>query len=117
MSECFYGWYFRCQSAGESLAVIPAVHVSNGRSSCSVQVLTQSGSFYREFPIAQFRVNREKMVMQIGENLFSRKGIRLRLEAERKVRFFPDGECAGEKKEGQGSRSVSDKIALSFWCL
>ena len=32
------------------------------------------------FPIGQFRINRKKGMMQIGENLFSRKGIRLRIE-------------------------------------
>lgn len=110
MSEYFYGWYFRCQSAGESLAVIPAVHVSKGRASCSVQVLTQSQSFYREFPIAQFRVNREKMVMQIGENLFSRKGIRLRLEAEREVMI------QGILKFGEFSEPAYD-IMGPFACI
>ena len=33
MNEYFYGWYFRCQGSGGSLAVIPAVHVSEAKQS------------------------------------------------------------------------------------
>lgn len=81
MSEYFYGWYFRCQGSEGSAVVIPAVHLSGKKRSCSIQVITQKGSLYREFPIRQFRINREKGILQIGENLFSKKGIRLRFEA------------------------------------
>ena len=28
MRNFFYGWYFKCQSATQTLAVIPAVHKS-----------------------------------------------------------------------------------------
>ena len=80
MSDYFYGWYFRCQGRDGSIAVIPAVHLSAEKRTCSIQVITQKGSLYREFPVSRFRVNREKGIMRIGENLFSRKGIRLRIE-------------------------------------
>ena len=80
MSDYFYGWYFRCQGKEGSIAVIPAVHISAKRESCSIQIITESGSWNKVFPIRQFRINRGKGIMQIGENLFSRKGIRLNLE-------------------------------------
>ena len=82
MSDHFYGWYFRCQGEEGSIAVIPAVHISAKKRSCSIQVITESGSWNRVFPVQQFRINRDKGIMQIGENLFSRKGIRLNLETE-----------------------------------
>lgn len=47
---------------------------------CTVQIITDKGSWSKVFPIGQFRINRKKGMMQIGENLFSRKGIRLRIE-------------------------------------
>ena len=78
MSDYFYGWYFRCQGRDGSIAVIPAVHLSAEKRTCSIQVITQKGSLYREFPVSRFRVNREKGIMKIGENLFSKKGIYLR---------------------------------------
>lgn len=83
MNDYFYGWYFRCQGQEGSVAVIPAVHLSSGKASCSVQIITQNESLYREFPVSQFRINREKGIMQIGDSLFSRKGIRMSLEAFR----------------------------------
>ena len=78
MSDYFYGWYFRCQGRDGSIAVIPAVHLSAERRTCSIQLITQKGSLYREFPVSRFRINREKGIMKIGENLFSRKGIYLK---------------------------------------
>lgn len=82
MSDYFYGWYFRCQGEDGTLAVIPAVHRANGIWSCSVQIITEQESWNTDFSIRQFRINRRKGIMQIGENLFSKKGIRLNLEGK-----------------------------------
>jgi hypothetical protein len=103
MSNYFYGWYFRCQGKDGSVAVIPAVHLSAEKCSCSIQVVTQKGSFYREFPISQFRINRKKGIMQIEENLFSGKGICLRLEAILSEEtsddgYGPEGRASDERK-------------------
>lgn len=109
MSEYFYGWYFRCQRESGSLAVIPAVHLSPERRSCSVQIITREGGLYREFPISMFRINRKKGIMQIGENFFSRKGIRLRLEARRSA------ECGQETGGGDsGEENVAVEGVLRF---
>ena len=83
MNNYFYGWYFRCQGADGSMAVIPAVHLSETDEACSIQVITKRESYYRTFPIKEFRINREKGIMKIGENLFSRKGIRMKLEMDK----------------------------------
>lgn len=90
MSDYFYGWYFRCQGEEESVAIIPAVHISGKDRSCSIQVITTEKSVYADFPIGLFRMNRAKGVLQIGNNLFSPKGISLRLEA------FPVYDSKGE---------------------
>lgn len=82
MSDYFYGWYFRCQGEDGTLAVIPAVHRANGKWSCSVQIITEQESWNTDFSIRQFRINRRKGIMQIGENLFSKKGIRLNLKGK-----------------------------------
>lgn len=79
MSDYFYGWYFRCQGGDGTLVVIPAVHRANGKWSCSVQVITEWGSWKKDYPIRQFRINRKKGIMQIGENVFSRREIRLKI--------------------------------------
>lgn len=85
MSNYFYGWYFRFQGKYGTAAVIPAVHLSAEKRCCSVQVITPLESLYREFPISELKINTKKGIMQIGENLFSQKGIRLNLEEEKQT--------------------------------
>lgn len=40
MKGTFYGWYMKCQSTTETLAVIPAMHQSDKECTCSIQILT-----------------------------------------------------------------------------
>ena len=58
MRDLFYGWYMKCQSDSQTLAIILAVHRIEGKRICSA-----------------FRMRNGNTV--IGENRFGRKGIRL----------------------------------------
>ena len=40
MRGSFFGWYFKCQSDTQTLAVIPAVHQVGGKRTCSIQIIT-----------------------------------------------------------------------------
>lgn len=42
MRGSFYGWYLKCQSDTQTLAVIPAVHKAGRIQTCSIQILTDS---------------------------------------------------------------------------
>ena len=44
MRNYFSGWYFKCQSKNQTLAIIPAVHETNGTRTYSVQVITEDGA-------------------------------------------------------------------------
>ena len=79
MGDYFCGWYFKCQSKLQTMAVIPAMHKSQGQKSCSVQLITERDSWNIRFPFESFR--KRKFDISIGENHFSRHGIRLKLEA------------------------------------
>lgn len=46
MKHYFKGWYFKCQSDKQTLAVIPAVHEIGGRTFYSIQVITEDGAWY-----------------------------------------------------------------------
>ena len=107
MNDYFYGWYYRCQGREGTVAVIPAVHLSSGKGSCSVQVITPKESLYREFPLSQFRINRTKGIIQIGDNLFSRKGIRLRLEA-----FRSEDVSRGPGTSARRGRTDRNKVSV-----
>ncbi len=71
----FYGWYFKCQSDTQTLAVIPAVHNARNKRTCSIQVITDQDAWTVTFPADLFK--RTKGNIFIGENRFGEKGIRL----------------------------------------
>ncbi len=66
MRNFFYGWYFKCQSATQTLAVIPAVHKSEQKKFCSIQIITEHHSWKVDFPVAAFHRTGEDI--RIGQN-------------------------------------------------
>ena len=75
MDGFFYGWYLKCQSDTQTLAVIPAVHTSRGTHTCSIQVITEQNAWSVTFPADEFR--RVGRNIFIGENRFGKDGIYL----------------------------------------
>lgn len=75
MYDSFYGWYLKCQSDTQTLAVIPAAHSAGGKRTCSVQVITDHDAWIVTFSADSFRRTRRNLF--IGENRFGEKGIRL----------------------------------------
>lgn len=69
----FYGWYFRCQGKEGTVAIIPAIHLSEKKQTCSIQVITEKGTWNQEYPAREFHIDRKRLCMRIGENLFSKK--------------------------------------------
>lgn len=83
--EYFCGWYFKCQSEEESIALIPAVHMAEGVQTCSIQFICGNDSWNVSFPgtnCEECLVRRDKPYAKIGKSLFSDKGIRLDLHTE-----------------------------------
>lgn len=75
MYGSFYGWYLKCQSDTQTLAVIPAIHSAGRKRTCSIQIITDHDAWTVTFPADVFR--RTKRNIFIGENRFGEKGIRL----------------------------------------
>ena len=46
----FCGWYFRCQSDKQTLAIIPSVHKTKDSAFCTIQVITDTHAFHVQFP-------------------------------------------------------------------
>ena len=55
MRGSFFGWYFKCQSDTQTLAVIPAVHQVGRNRTCSIQIITDDDTWVIEFPADVFR--------------------------------------------------------------
>lgn len=75
MYGSFYGWYLKCQSDTQTLAVIPAIHKAGGKRTCSIQVITDNDAWTVTFHADIFR--RTGRNIFIGENHFGEQGIRL----------------------------------------
>ncbi len=75
MSGYFYGWYLKCQSGRQTLAVIPAVHKAGDNCTCSIQIITDDNAWTIEFDAKEYR--RRGKTIFIGHNRFGEKGIRL----------------------------------------
>lgn len=71
----FYGWYFKCQSDTQTLAVIPAVHQTGRKGTCSVQIITEKQSWTVSLPKEAFR--KRGRTISIGKNRFGERGMRL----------------------------------------
>lgn len=80
MRNYFCGWYFKCQSDKQTLAVIPALHRYGGKSSCSIQLITDEGAWSVDFPYESFRKDKKGLCVDINGNRFGNDGIRLCLD-------------------------------------
>ena len=92
MHGFFYGWYLKCQSGTQTLAVIPAIHQTDKRRTCSVQIITDNDAWIVPFPAASF--HKAKGTISIGKNRFGKRGIRLEMHAPEltvrgRLRFGP----------------------------
>lgn len=83
MNDYFYGWYFKCQSKTQTLAIIPAFHQSNHRQSCSIQVITEDHSFHVPFSAFHLHKKQKEYFLKINENTFSKKGITINIHTEK----------------------------------
>ena len=81
MRGSFYGWYMKCQSDTQTLAVIPAVHRAGKKRACSIQIITDHDAWAVTFAKDAFR--RKGKNIFIGENQFSKKGIHLAINTPR----------------------------------
>lgn len=75
MRDFFCGWYLKCQSKDHTIAVIPAVHQTGKKQTCSIQVITEDNTWMLEFGGNEFSSKGRRM--SIGRNRFCEKGIRL----------------------------------------
>lgn len=92
MRNYFCGWYFRCQSEQQTLAVIPSVHRTKESKFCTIQLITDTQSFQAPFPYSDFQKQHSQIC--IAGNRFGKEGITLDIQtpelcASGSVRFGP----------------------------
>lgn len=80
MRNYFCGWYIKCQNGTQTVALIPAYHITNHQKSCSLQIITDDRAWNVEYPFEEFHMDDNGV--KIGPNIFSRKGCRLDVRKE-----------------------------------
>lgn len=83
MNNYFCGWYFKCQSKTQTLAIIPAFHQSNHRQTCSIQVITKDHSFHVPFPACHLYKNKKEQVLRMDGTIFSKEGIIINIHTDK----------------------------------
>ena len=70
----FCGWYYRCQSNKQTLAIIPSVHKTKDSAFCTIRVITDTHAFHVQFPYDDLgRMMTKSVSVTIGlESLVSR---------------------------------------------
>lgn len=79
----FSGYYCKHQGQNGTIAFIPAVHRNgDGVSSASIQVITENFSHTFELPVHECIISPHSFFMKIGENIFCKHGIAIKLESD-----------------------------------
>jgi len=79
MHSYFCGWYYRCQSGNQTLAIIPSVHKTGEGNFCTIQLITDTDAFQAQFPYDDF--SKDKNEIRIGNNRFGGSGVSLDIHA------------------------------------
>ena len=79
MNNSFCGWYFKCQSGERTLALIPAIHVSENRRSCSVQLISNTEHWNISLPSGHAIVQKNRPFAVLGNTVFREDGLHLEL--------------------------------------
>lgn len=77
--DYFFGYYYKCQSDTQTIALIAATHGTGADRSCSIQVITEKGAWAAEFPYADYF--HQGSLIRIGKNVFNRNGLRVDIDS------------------------------------
>ena len=77
MRNYFGGWYFKCQNAKQTLAVIPAYHITGGKPSSSIQIINDEGAWNIPYSALDCCHSDDGFSMCIGKSRFRETSLRL----------------------------------------
>lgn len=86
MGRYFCGWYYRCQSDKQTLAIIPSYHKTRTENFSEIQFVTDFNAFHIPFPYAAFEKSRDAVTIE--DNYFGLDGIKLSIQ---KNNFYAHG--------------------------
>ena len=88
MRNFFGGWYFKCQNASQTLALIPAYHKADGKTSFSIQIINNEGAWNIPYSALDCSRSADGFTMRIGGSRFGKTSVRLSAHTHD---FFAEG--------------------------
>lgn len=79
----FEGWYFKHQAENNIIAFIPGFNTDGeGTSQAFLQIIMNENSYLIPYSIKDFSIDRKKLIIRLGNNSFSRRGIKINVKTE-----------------------------------
>lgn len=79
----FEGWYFKHQAENSVIAFIPGFNTDGeGISQAFLQIIMNENSYLIPYSITDFSIDRKKLIIRLGNNSFSRRGIKINVKTE-----------------------------------
>lgn len=83
MKNYFEGLYFKNNIGNKTVAFIPAIHAdNNGKKTASIQVVTNHFTKMIRYSAEDFKIDRNYIIISIGNSVFSRRGLKLDINDE-----------------------------------
>ena len=73
----FEGWYFKNVNENASISFIPGISIEKNSKKAFVQVITNSSSYFINYPIDDFKFYFNPFCIKIGNNSFAKTGIHI----------------------------------------
>ena len=78
----FEGWYFKHQMGNQIVALIPGINMnSDGEKNAFIQIISNENSYCIYYPMSDCLIASNKLFIKIGENIFSKKGIKINIQS------------------------------------
>jgi hypothetical protein len=79
----FEGWYFKHQAENSIISFIPGFNTdTEGNSQAFLQIIMNGNSYSVPYPITDFSIDRRKFILRLGNNSFSKRGIKINIKTE-----------------------------------
>ena len=78
----YEGWYFKHQMGNQIIALISGINMNtDGQKNAFIQIITNENSYCVYYSMSDCFIANDKMLIKMGENIFSRKGIKINIES------------------------------------
>lgn len=76
----FEGWYFKNSNGKDNIAFIPGINIDKGNQKAFIQIITNTESYFINYPIEDFSFHDDPFYIKIEDNFFSYDSLDINIE-------------------------------------